>query len=165
MRVRQVDHLRAPAAQAGGERHRGLGGHGEQRDVGGGRHRLLGPHQAERPVRRRPAGQLRERLAGVGVARRGDQRDVRVEREQLGELDAGVPGGSEQGDARMHDVHTYAQSLADMQGMLCAHARFFCFIARSISRLSSASFLVARLSCCFLWVTSPSSTLTCGPLK
>ena len=39
------------------------------------------------------------------------------------------------------------------------------FIARSISRLSSAARLAARLSCCFLWVTSASSTLTRAPLK
>jgi hypothetical protein len=40
-----------------------------------------------------------------------------------------------------------------------------CFIARSISRLSSASRLDSLLSCCFLCVTSASSTLTLPSLK
>src|ERR1044071_8433846 len=44
------------------------------------------------------------------------------------------------------------------------HARLR-FIARSISRWSSAARLAARLSYDFLWVTSASSTLTREPLK
>jgi hypothetical protein len=72
--------------------------------------------------------------------------------------------GQRRGD-RSAAKATRLLALAAARTLSGTRARQCRFIARSISRLSSASRFAARLSCCFLCVTSASSTLTLGPLK